>query len=125
MTTGSGPALPREGLHSEEGCGCGVNGPDESVIQILAVERRRVRTDQCVHGGGLAGNPWSMIVVELIDVIDGKIARKRTFFVDPVRLRTSMIEREAALKDPLPERYGLGRNLLLAMHAAGADTEIR
>lgn len=41
VTAGSGPALPCEGLHSKKGCGSGVDGPGESVVQGQA--RRGVR----------------------------------------------------------------------------------
>ncbi|WP_328923501.1 hypothetical protein OG429_01890 [Streptomyces sp. NBC_00190] len=38
-----------------------------------------------------------MTVIELVDVIDGKIAKKRTFYQDTALLRDISLEREAAL----------------------------
>lgn len=78
----------------------------------------RVVVEATNNGTDLAGNPWTMTVVELVDVIDGKITKKRTFFEDPARLRNIMAERESALKDSLLEEYWHNSNPLIALHDA-------
>lgn len=47
-------------------------------------------------GADLHGNPWRMTVLELVDVVHGKITRKRSFYQDTALLRDISLEREAA-----------------------------
>lgn len=114
-------AVGRHRLHEL----CGYTSADHSSFKYYADGPTRVVVEATNNGTDLAGNPWSMTVVELVDVIDGKIAKKRTFFEDPARLRDIMIEREATLKDSLLERYWRDNNPLLAMHEAGTGAENR
>jgi ketosteroid isomerase-like protein len=101
---------------------CGYTSADHSSFRYYADGPTRVVVEATNNGTDLAGDPWSMTVVELVDVIDGKIAKKRTFFEDPARLRDIMIEREAALKDSLLASHWRDNNPLLALHdAAPAD----
>ncbi|MGJ6968850.1 hypothetical protein ACSDR0_43805 [Streptosporangium sp. G11] len=48
-------------------------------------------------GTDIHGNPWRMTVLELVDVANGKITKKRSFYQDTALLREISLEREAAL----------------------------
>jgi len=108
-------AVGRHRLHEL----CGYTTADHTSFRYYADGPARVVVEAVNNGTDLAGNAWSMTVVELVDVVDGKIAKKRTFFEDPARLREIMLEREAALKDHLVEKYWREDNPLLAIHTAG------
>ena len=108
-------AVGRHRLHEL----CGYTTADHTSFRYYADGPTRVVVEAINNGADLAGNAWSMTVVELVDVIDGKIAKKRTFFEDPARLREIMLEREAALKDHLVEKHWRESNPLLAIHTAG------
>jgi hypothetical protein len=56
-----------------------------------------------------------MTVVELVDVVDGKISRKHTCFENPALLARIMLEREADLKNRLAEQYWRENNPLRAL----------
>ncbi|MEU9090001.1 nuclear transport factor 2 family protein [Streptomyces sp. NPDC087901] len=47
-------------------------------------------------GSDIHGNPWRMTVLELVDVVNGKITKKRSFYQDTALLRDISLEREAA-----------------------------
>lgn len=67
-------AVGRHRLHEL----CGYTSADHSSFKFYADGPTRVVVEATNDGTDLAGNPWSMTVVELVDVIDGKIAKKRT-----------------------------------------------
>ncbi|MGI5290498.1 hypothetical protein ACQEVF_45230 [Nonomuraea polychroma] len=48
-------------------------------------------------GTDIHGNLWRMTVLELVDVANGKITKKRSFYRDTALLRDISLEREAAL----------------------------
>lgn len=50
-------------------------------------------------GTDLAGNPWSMTVIQLMEVVDGKITSTRNFFQNAALLRDMALEREAAERE--------------------------
>lgn len=111
-------AVGRHRLHEL----CGYASPDPSSFKYYADGPTRVVVEATNNGTDLAGNPWSMTVVELVDVVDGKIVRKRTFFEDPALLRDIMNEREAALKDALLAQHWRNDNPLLKMLSLAAQT---
>jgi ketosteroid isomerase-like protein len=48
-------------------------------------------------GTDIHGNSWKTTVLELVDVTDGKIVKKRSFYQDTALLRDISLEREQAL----------------------------
>jgi ketosteroid isomerase-like protein len=104
-------AVGRHRLHEL----CGYTTADHSAFRYYADGPTRVVVEATNNGTDLAGHPWSMTVVELVDVVDGRIARKRTFFQDPGRLLEIMAEREADLKNRLADAYWRDNNPLLAI----------
>lgn len=70
------------------------------IDELIAEGPTRVVVVATNSGTDLHGTPWSMTVLELvdvIDVIDGKITKKRSFYQDTALLRDISLEREAAL----------------------------
>jgi ketosteroid isomerase-like protein len=111
-------AIARHRLHEL----CGYTSADQSSFSYYADGPTRVVVEATNNGSDLAGNPWSMTIVELADVVDGKIVRKQTFFEDPALLRDIMIEREAALKDNLLKQHWRNSNPLIAMRSPHAES---
>lgn len=101
---------------------CGYTAPDHSSYSYYADGPSRVVVEATNRGTDLAGTPWSMTVIELVDVVDGKIVRKRVFFEDPALLRDIMVEREVALKDSLLDHYWRHDNPILKLRSLAAET---
>ncbi|QFY09733.1 hypothetical protein GBF35_26530 [Nonomuraea phyllanthi] len=71
-------------------------------IQAVSIEELvadgPTRVVVATNGGtDIHGNPWRMTVLELVDVANGKITRKRPFYQDTTLLRDISLQREAAL----------------------------
>jgi pimeloyl-ACP methyl ester carboxylesterase/ketosteroid isomerase-like protein len=101
-------ALGRHRMHEL----CGFTHRDHEQDENIADGPTRVVCIGTNHGTDLAGNPWSMTVIELVDVADGHVVKKRVFFQDPVLLWNIAVEREAALKERLVEEYWVENNPL-------------
>ena len=79
-----------------------LTGLDVMSIQIdelIADGPTRVVVVATNSGTDVHGAPWKMTVLELVDVVDGKIAKKRSFYQDTARLRDISLERERTLAD--------------------------
>ncbi|WP_433258455.1 nuclear transport factor 2 family protein [Streptosporangium sp. CA-135522] len=77
-----------------------LTGLDVAAIRIdelIAEGPTRVVVAATNSGTDIHGTPWTMTVLELVDVIDGKITKKRSFYQDTALLRDISLEREAAL----------------------------
>lgn len=112
-------AVGRHRLHEL----CGYTAADHASFRYYASGPTRVVVEAINNGADLAGHPWSMTVVELVDVVDGKISRKRTFFENPALLTRIMLEREADLKNRLAEQYWRENNPLRALHDLEAQVK--
>ncbi|MFF1401079.1 nuclear transport factor 2 family protein [Streptomyces sp. NPDC058287] len=86
-----GPARRR--MHRLTGLDVAAIGIDE----LIAEGPTRVVVVATNSGTDVHGTPWSMTVLELVDVIDGKITKKRSFYQDTALLRDISLDREAAL----------------------------
>ncbi|WP_393063214.1 nuclear transport factor 2 family protein [Streptomyces sp. LN549] len=67
------------------------------IDELIAEGPNRVVVVATNSGTDIHGNPWTMTVLELVDVENGRIARKRSFYQDAALLRDISLEREAAL----------------------------
>jgi ketosteroid isomerase-like protein len=79
-----------------------LTGMDPSALvveELLAEGPTRVVVVATNSGTDVHGTPWTMTVLELVDVVDGRITRKRSFYQDTALLRDIALEREAALAD--------------------------
>ncbi|GHE35187.1 MULTISPECIES: nuclear transport factor 2 family protein [Streptomyces] len=77
-----------------------LTGMDPSALvveELLAEGPTRVVVVATNSGTDVHGVPWTMTVLELVDVVDGRITRKRSFYQDTALLRDIALEREAAL----------------------------
>lgn len=97
---------PDSGLHRGAAIGLArhrmheLTGLDISAISIdelIADGPTRVVVVATNSGTDIHGNPWRMTVLELVDVANGKITKKRSFYQDTALLRDISLEREAAL----------------------------
>ncbi|GAA4662027.1 MULTISPECIES: nuclear transport factor 2 family protein [Amycolatopsis] len=86
-----GPA--RERMHELTGLDVGAISIDE----LIAEGPTRVVVVATNSGTDVHGTPWTMTVLELVDVVDGKITKKRSFYQDTALLRDIALEREAVL----------------------------
>ncbi|KAB8189062.1 hypothetical protein FH608_042145 [Nonomuraea phyllanthi] len=68
-----------------------------SIEELVADGPTRVVVVATNGGTDIHGNPWRMTVLELVDVANGKITRKRSFYQDTALLRDISLQREAAL----------------------------
>jgi ketosteroid isomerase-like protein len=68
-----------------------------SIDELIADGPTRVVVVATNSGTDIHGNPWRMTVLELVDVVHGKITKKRSFYQDTALLRDISLEREAAL----------------------------
>ncbi|MDP4511507.1 nuclear transport factor 2 family protein [Nonomuraea turcica] len=68
-----------------------------SIDELIADGPTRVVVVATNSGTDIHGNPWRMTVLELVDVANGKITKKRSFYQDTALLRDISLEREAAL----------------------------
>ncbi|GAA1621377.1 hypothetical protein GCM10009733_017400 [Nonomuraea maheshkhaliensis] len=83
-----------------------LTGLDLSAItidELVADGPARVVVVATNSGTDLHGNPWRMTVLELVDVTNGKITKKRSFYQDTALLRDISLEREAALAQKTSE----------------------
>ncbi|WP_370667356.1 nuclear transport factor 2 family protein [Streptomyces sp. IBSBF 2507] len=110
-----GIALGRHRMHEL----CGFTHRDHSLDENIADGPGRVVCIGVNHGKDVVGNPWSMTTIELVDLEDGKVIRKRVFFQDPEFLRQIALEREALIKDRLIEEYWRTDNPLIALRKNG------
>lgn len=85
-----GPARHR--MHELTGLDISAIGIDE----LIADGPTRVVVVATNSGTDLHGNPWRMTVLELVDVENGKITKKRSFYQDTALLRDISLQREAA-----------------------------
>ncbi|EGG43805.1 hypothetical protein SGM_6146 [Streptomyces griseoaurantiacus M045] len=77
-----------------------LTGMDPSALvveELLAEGPTRVVVVATNSGTDVHGVPWTMTVLELVDVVDGRITRKRSFYQDTALLRDIALESEAAL----------------------------
>ncbi|MEV4803656.1 hypothetical protein AB0K18_26940 [Nonomuraea sp. NPDC049421] len=68
-----------------------------SIDELIADGPTRVVVVATNSGIDLHGTPWTMTVLELVDVVNGKITKKRSFYQNTALLRDISLEREAAL----------------------------
>jgi len=73
-----------------------------SIDELIAEGPARVVVVATNRGIALHGAPWTMTVLELVDVVNGKITKKRSFYQDTALLRDISLEREAALAQATP-----------------------
>ncbi|GAA3620862.1 hypothetical protein GCM10022223_42180 [Kineosporia mesophila] len=98
---------------------CGFTHRDHTQDENIADGPGRVICIGVNHGEDTDGNPWSMTVIELVDLEDGKVIRKRVFFQDPAFLGDLAVKREAALKERLAQDYWRTDNPLIALRTHG------
>ena len=84
-----GPARHR--MHRLTGLDITAIGIDE----LIAEGPTRVVVVATNSGTDVRGARWTMSVLELVDVVNGKITRKRSFYQDTALLRDISLEREA------------------------------
>ncbi|WP_433380484.1 nuclear transport factor 2 family protein [Streptosporangium sp. CA-115845] len=75
----------------------GLDIPAISIDELIADGPTRVVVVATNSGTDIHGNPWRMTVLELVDVANGKITKKRLFYQDTALPRDISLEREAAL----------------------------
>ncbi|GAA5056556.1 hypothetical protein GCM10023259_039530 [Thermocatellispora tengchongensis] len=68
-----------------------------SIDELIADGPTRVVVVATNSGTDIHGNRWTMTVLELVDVVNGKITKKRSFYQDTALLRDISLEREATL----------------------------
>lgn len=98
---------------------CGFTHRDHSRDENVADGPGRVVCIGVNHAEDVDGTPWSMTVIELVDLEDGKVVRKRVFFQDPEFLRRIAVERQRLLQERLLEQYWRTDNPLVALRTSG------
>jgi ketosteroid isomerase-like protein len=68
-----------------------------SIDELIAEGPTRVVVVATNSGTDIHGTRWTMTVLELVDVVRGKITKKRSFYQDTTLLRDISLEREKAL----------------------------
>jgi ketosteroid isomerase-like protein len=68
-----------------------------TIDELIADGPSRVVVVATNSGTDIHNNSWKMTVLELVDVRDGKIVKKRSFYQDTALLRDISLEREQAL----------------------------
>lgn len=98
---------------------CGFTHRDHTQDENIADGPGRVICIGVNHGEDTEGTPWSMTVIELVDLEDGKVIRKRVFFQDAEFLGEIARKREALIKDRLIGDYWRTDNPLIALRTTG------
>ncbi|WP_329375406.1 hypothetical protein [Streptomyces sp. NBC_01483] len=68
-----------------------------SIDELIAEGPTRVVAVATNSGTGIHNTPWTMTVLELVDVLNGEITKRRSCYQNTALLRDISREREAAL----------------------------
>ncbi|MBT0773637.1 hypothetical protein KIH74_32130 [Kineosporia sp. J2-2] len=98
---------------------CGFTHRDHTQDEYIADGPGRVICIGVNHGEDTEGTPWSMTVIELVDLEDGKVIRKRVFFQDAEFLGQIARQRETTIKESLFGTYWTTDNPLIALRVNG------